>query len=163
MLSDGKKPVKDVGQSDVTDVLVVEELQAQLQEKDEAYRRVLADYQNVVKRAQEEKRQWLQVACQDLLSDLLPSLDHLHMAVSHFPDPSLKMIVGDLDRVLVQHGLEKMETLGQSFDAQTMEAVDVAAGEKDQVVAEQLAGFRLNGKVLRHAQVVVGNGEVEKS
>lgn len=136
-----------------------EELQAALEQKEEAHRRVLADYQNVVKRAQDEKRQWLQVAAGDLVSDLLPSVDHLQLAMTHFPDPSLKMIVGEMERVLQQHGLERMKTVGETFDEQTMEAVETTAGKKDIVVAEQLAGYRFNGKVIRHAQVIVGNGE----
>ncbi len=137
----------------------ITQLEEALQEKEEAHRRVLADYQNVVKRAQEEKRQWLQVAGGDLVSDLLPSLDHLQMAQTHFPDPSLKMIVGEIERVLESHGLQKMECVGKSFDAETMEAVEATSGPKDQVLQEQLAGYHFNGKVLRHAQVVVGAGE----
>jgi molecular chaperone GrpE len=136
----------------------IEQLQAALAEKEEAHRRVLADYQNVVKRAQEEKRQWLQVAAGDLVGDLLPSFDHLQLAVTHFPDPSLKMIVDEMERVFKQHGLQKMETVGKTFDAQTMEAVETVSGEKDVVVREQLVGYTLNGKVIRHAQVIVGNG-----
>jgi molecular chaperone GrpE len=146
-------------QSDTSLDQKLEQLQAEVAEKEEAHRRVLADYQNVVKRSQDEKRQWLQVAVGDLVSDLLPSFDHLQLAVAHFPDPSLKMIVGEMERVLQQHGLQKMETVGDPFDALTMEAVDTAPGEKDIVVSEQLAGYRLNGKVIRHAQVIVGNGE----
>lgn len=150
--------MSDTQQNDQSLDQQLEELQLLLVEKEEANRRILADYQNLVKRAQDEKRQWLQVAAGDLVGDLLPSFDHLQLAVTHFPDPSLKMIVGEIERVLSQHGLEKMKTVGESFDAQTMEAVDTAVGEKDQVVSEQLAGYRFNGKVIRHAQVVVGNG-----
>jgi molecular chaperone GrpE (heat shock protein) len=89
----------------------------------------------------------------------VPSFDHLQLAVAHFPDPSLKMIVGEVERVLQQHGLQKMNVVGEKFDAQTMEAVDTSAGEKEIVTGEQLAGYTLNGKVIRHAQVIVGNGE----
>lgn len=137
----------------------IAELEEQVTLKDEAYKRALADYHNVVRRAQEDRKVWTQMASRDLLTDLLPTLDHLEMALKHFQDASLKMIVGELQRVLSSHGVERLQVIGTSFDPETMEATEVVSGMKDEVVTEQQAGYKLNGTILRHAKVAVGGGE----
>ncbi len=141
----------------------IEQLQQEVTHKEEAYKRALADYHNVVRRSQEDRKVWTQMASRDLITDLLPTIDHLELALKHFSDASLKMIVGELQRVLEQHGVERMLVVGKMFDPETMEAIDVVSGTKDQVVSEQQAGYKLNGAVLRHAKVVVGGGETPTS
>jgi len=136
----------------------LEALQQQVQEKEELYRRALADYRNLQAQTQQEKIRLIQMASAGLMEEMLPTLDHLEMALQHFKDPSLQMIADQLLQVLQSHGLARIEVAGQPFDHLTMEAVDTAAGEKDVVVALRRQGYRLNGNVLRHAQVVVGDG-----
>lgn len=141
----------------------VEELQALLeieqsakQSAEEAYKRALADYQNLQFRTQQERAQLIKNAGSELLQDLLPTLDHLDLALKHFTDPSLQMVANELRKTLEQHGLQKIETIGQAFDPSTMEAVDTAPGTENQVVSEQRAGYKLGQAVIRHALVVVG-------
>lgn len=130
----------------------------QLAAKDEAYRRALADYQNLQRRSAQEKTQLMAAAAQVVLADLLPTLDHLQLAAQHIADPSLNMIVTDLTRSLEHHGLEKITTVGQPFDPAVMEAVDVqtdGSTADNTVIAEQRAGYKCRGQLLRPAQVVV--------
>lgn len=136
----------------------VEELETQLKQKEEDHKRALADYQNLVQRSVQEKKLHAARANANLLEELLPTLDHLELALQHFSDPSLQMIADNLSRTLQEHGLKKMKVVGQPFDEHTMEAVDTAAGPEGTVVAEQQAGYWLNGTVLRHARVSVGIG-----
>jgi molecular chaperone GrpE len=132
------------------------DLEQQLQEKDEGYRRALADYQNVLRRSADEKRTFVTLANQGLMSDLLPTLDHLSLAVQHFPDPSLKMIWEELQKVVEAHGLAKFEPIGEAFNAQTMEAVDVEDGKQDTVLKVRRVGYKLGNYILRPAEVIVG-------
>lgn len=125
---------------------------------EEAHKRALADYQNLQQRTQQERQIWIERANSELLSDLIPTLDHLDLALQHFSDPSLKMVANQLLKTLERHGLERLTTVGQNFDHATMEAIDTAPGIKDQVISEQRAGYRLGNAVLRHASVVVGTG-----
>ncbi len=136
---------------------VVAQLQQQVIEKEEAHKRALADYHNLMRRTAEEKKALVASANQNIVSDMLPTLDHLEMAVQHYPDGSLQMIVNDLKKTLEQYGLQRMETVGKPFDPATMEAVDTVQSEDKAgvVVREQRAGYRLNDLVLRHAEVVV--------
>ncbi|MCD8507191.1 nucleotide exchange factor GrpE [Candidatus Woesebacteria bacterium] len=132
------------------------QLQQLVVEKEEAHKRALADYQNLLRRSTEEKKALVASANQNIVADLLPTLDHLEMAMQHYPDGSLQMIVNDLKKTLENYGLQKMEVVGKPFDANTMEAVDTADGESGHVVREQRSGYTLHGTVLRHAEVVVG-------
>ncbi len=142
--------------SDADQVDQVLELQALVIEKDEAHKRVLADYQNLLHRSAEEKKVLIASANRTMMSDLLPTLDHLELAMTHFEDSSLQMIVSGLRKTLENYGLRRIETVGLKFDPHTMEAVDTASGEEGIVVREQRAGYRLQDTVLRHAEVVVG-------
>jgi molecular chaperone GrpE len=70
----------------------------------------------------------------------------------------LQMGLQRLERTLRQHGLDPVAAVGQPFDPELMEVVDVAvdsgrpAGE---VVEEMRRGYLWNGKVFRYAQVRV--------
>jgi molecular chaperone GrpE len=144
----------------------VEDLQSQLeaalsaqQVAEEAHKRALADYKNLEFRTRQERGQIIKRACADLLSDLIPTLDNLDMALQHFSDPSLKMVAAELNNTLERHGLSRLQTVGSTFDPHTMEAIDTAAGNKDEVIREQRSGYKLADSVLRPASVVVGNGQ----
>ena len=54
--------------------------------------------------------------------------------------------------------LEKIETVGQKFDHNSMEVIAVfkdESKEEDIVLDEFQAGYTLNGKVIRYAKVIV--------
>jgi molecular chaperone GrpE len=140
----------------------IDQLKQSLAQSQEATKRSLADYANLQKRTLMERQQYVAMAGAALLSDILPTLDHLELAIAHGADASIKMIRDEFVRALSQHGLQPMDVVGRPFDAQTMEAVDTAEGEKDKVVAVQQAGYWLGKQVLRHAKVVVGNTKMSK-
>lgn len=61
-----------------------------------------------------------------------------------------------IERVLPEFGLEPIATLGQPFDPNTMEVVEVAAGGPSGTVLNEVRrGYRWNGTVFRYAQVTV--------
>jgi molecular chaperone GrpE len=140
----------------------VQALQQQVAEKEEAYRRALADYRNLQQQTQQDRARLIQMAGEQVLSDLLPTLDHIEMALKFVKDEaifrSLELIQGSLLEVVKKHGLERLPVVNQAFDLTTMEAIDTAPGPKNQVVDVYRQGYRLQGNVIRHAQVVVGDG-----
>jgi molecular chaperone GrpE len=140
---------------------LIGELQEQVAQKDAAYRRALADYQNLQRRTQEDQQRFVKLATAGIIERILEPLDHLEMAAKHMNDKGLGMVVQQFLKVLEEEGVKKIETSGKSFDHETMEAIDTADGEKDQVVQEQSAGYMMNGYVLRTAKVVVGSGAVK--
>ena len=137
----------------------IAQLQAELASCEEARKRALADYANLQKRTLLERQQYIAMAGAAILTDLITTLDHLELAATHFPDPSLRMITDELRRKLGDHGLRAMSVLGQSFDPQTMEAIELGPGAKNEVIKVQEAGYWLGEQVLRPAKVIVGNGQ----
>ena len=68
------------------------------------------------------------------------------------------MSLNRIDRVLPQFGLERIECVGERFDPETMEVIDIVpAGEYSagEVVEEVRRGYRLNDALFRYAQVRV--------
>lgn len=65
-------------------------------------------------------------------------------------------LVMQLDKVLEELGVKKIESVGKKFDPNFHEAVREVAGEEDGMVVDELqSGFELNGKVIRPSQVVI--------
>lgn len=132
----------------------VASLQQQLVAAQEREKRVLADYQNLVRRGQEERLRFVQMANRELATALLQPLEHLELAVGQLKDKGLAMTVEQLQRALKEFGLEKIEVLGQPFDVNTMEAVEGSQGKVVKQVVRQ--GYSLNGTVIQHAKVILG-------
>lgn len=147
-----------------------EELRA-LREKaakaDEYYDRLLrsaADLDNYKKRAERERSDILKYAHEEIMSDLLVVLDNFERALQAAEtgaDPTqlaegVKLIRKQLLTVLQKYGLKPIEALGKPFNPEFHEAV--AQVESDEhpegtVLAEQLKGYTLNGRLLRPAVV----------
>jgi molecular chaperone GrpE len=73
------------------------------------------------------------------------------------------MSVQRLDRALRQHGLEPIATVGQPFDPERMEVVEVVTTSdrpSGEVVVEMRRGYLWRDQVFRFAQVSVAKGSV---
>lgn len=158
------EPVSDKSEPDVTggeDLQITQltqkitELETALAASIEREKRVLADYQNVVRRSQEDRVRFVKMAASEFVETLLAPLDHLAMAAAQLNDKGLNMVVTELWQVLQSQGLEEIEVLNKPFDVSVMEAVD-KQGKATKVVSVVSRGYRLNGEVIRHAKVVLG-------
>jgi len=127
----------------------------ELENLENLLKRALADYQNLEKRGNEEKSEWIKMANRDLLFKLLPVFDTLNLAQKHIQDEGLILSIKQFEDVLKSVGVEKINTQDQAFDPSTMEVVE-KIGEGEKVIEEIRAGFKLFDKVLRPALVKVG-------
>ena len=137
----------------------IEALQGKIQELEESYKRVLADYQNQERRHKELESQVVKFAQASLVEKILVSLDSLEMAQSHLKDKGLQMVIDQLTKTLEAEGLTVIESQDKTFDPNTMDCLDLVSGEKDLVVETVSKGYLLFDKVLRPAKVKVGNGD----
>lgn len=134
-----------------------EDLEKKEQELEDKLKRILADYQNLERRVTEEKEELKKSANRGLILHLLPVLDTLYLANKHLNnDEGLKLSIQKFHGILAQEGLEDFYTKGMKFDPSIMEAVGVKEGEEGRVLEEVRTGYKLNGKILRPAQVIVG-------
>lgn len=149
----GSKNQKDK-QLDETLSLRIAELEQQVQQAQLKEQRALADYQNLVRRTQEEMIKRSKLAAHDFVVSLLQPLEHLHMASEQLKDPGLAMVVDQFWKVLADQGLEKMECVGKPFESNSMEAVE-SAGKGEKVTKVLRNGYLLNAEVVQVARVVL--------
>lgn len=159
-----KAPAAQSQKSSQSSDAVVAELQQQLKQAQEAEKRALADYQNVIRRNQEERVQFAKMATREMVSDLLQPLEHLSMAAAQLDDTGLNMVIDQLWAKLKDHGLEEIDPQGQPFNIETMEVVENQTTENGAqleletlvVTKVQRKGYRLNGQVIQFARVTLG-------
>ncbi len=126
----------------------------------EKYLRALADYQNLIRQSQKEKEEFFRYALADFLQDILPVYDHLKMSVANLKEEEqkspwvegVKYVLKQFKDVLEARGVEEIKTVGEAFDHETMDALE---GEGEIVDKEIKAGYKLNGRVISPAKVVV--------
>ena len=108
----------------------------------------------------------------NFLTTLLPVLDNLNLAVSASEtDPSIEHlrsgVIGtarSFERALLDVGVEAIPSVGEDFDPELHEAVDIAATDAEndgKIVAEYSSGYKFGDKLLRPARVQVGKAVVE--
>lgn len=150
-----KKTVVDQPQDDI----VSDDKDKKIEELTDQLKRAVADYRNLERRSFEERSEAIKFANKQLIESLLPAFDTLFLAGKYTSDESVKLTVTRILEVLKENGIEKVETNDAKYNADTMEAVEVIKGNKDMVIEELRPGFTIFGKLIRPAQVKVGNGE----
>jgi molecular chaperone GrpE len=131
----------------------------------DAYLRLLAEYDNYRKRSQREKDALYADIRADTLKQFLPVYDNLMRALSQSTADEayrkgVEMIMAQFNKTLETLGVERIESLGRTFDPALHNAVmhvdDEEKGENEIVEVFQ-EGFRLGDKVIRFAMVKVAN------
>lgn len=150
--------------------------EAQQPSEAEIYRerliRLQADFDNYRKRMARDKADMIKSANADLLSAMLPALDHIDHALASLEKTTagteatesnpyiegFKLIQNELLRGLNKFGLSPIESIGKPFDVEVHEALSKMPSDSvapEHVLFEVRKGYMLNGKVLRAAQVIV--------
>ena len=126
-------------------------------------KRALADYQNLERRIDEERRLLSHLSSALVIEKLLPVLDNLESAQKHLKDEGLEIVTKQFKEVLVSEGVEEIVSEGSLFDPNLHEAVEILGSDKEGIVLKVLRkGYKINDKVLRPAQVAVGRGKVDQ-
>jgi|SRR3989344_6634180 len=126
------------------------------QELEESLKRALADYHNLEKRVEEERKLLSRLSASLLIEKLLPVLDNLEQAQSHLNDEGLAIVIKQFRDILTAEGVEEIPAQGSQFDPHLHEAVETQAGDNDNVVAKVLTkGYKIDNTVIRPAKVVV--------
>lgn len=127
-------------------------------------KRVAADFDNYRKRTTRDSSEIFERATEKVVRSLMPVLDTFDAAVDAEPktDTEKQLYSGMLNtreqllNALKDQGLEVISTIDESFDPEVHEPVGAPDRDGDLVVTKELRrGYRLNGKVLRAALVVV--------
>jgi molecular chaperone GrpE len=144
----------------------LDDLRRQLDDKHDRLLRALAEADNIRRRAQRDREDFVKYANESLLRDLIPVLDNLDRALeaarstagSESVVAGVELIQRELLRVLERAGVTRYTAVGQPFDPTRHEAIArvvSAEATPDTVVTETAPGYLLNGRVLRPAMVAV--------
>jgi len=145
------------------------ELEGRAAERDECYNKWLkvhAEYENTRRRMEKEKAEHRKFANEDIIAQLFPIVDNFDMALAAMENAKdkaavmdgIKLVQKEFHKVLEERGVEKIETEGKEFDPNFHEAVfaEPTKDHPDGVILEEVrAGYTLNGRLLRPAQVKV--------
>ena len=121
-------------------------------------KRALADYQNLKRRVEKDKYEYVKFATSAIIDKLLSVLDDLEKASKHLKDQGLKLAINQFKSILELEGVKEIKNLNKQFDPQTSDCVELVKGEKNKIIEIIKKGYTLHGKVLRPAQVKVGQG-----
>ena len=121
-------------------------------------KRSLADYQNLKKRIETDKDEFIKFASATVIDKLLSVLDDLERAETHLKDKGLKLALDQFRQVLKSEGVEELTVINTDFDPQTSDCQQLVKGPKNKIINIIQKGYLLNGKVLRPAKVKVGQG-----
>jgi molecular chaperone GrpE len=135
---------------------MMKNLTKQVADLEAKWKRAVADYRNLERRVNDQQRAVVKFANALLIEKLLAVGDDLERANEHLQDGGLKLIIDRFKDILKSEGVDMIETQDKEFDPHLMECTETVAGAKNRVVKVIRAGYTLNGKVLRPAQVAVG-------
>lgn len=146
-----------------------------VEERNNQYMRLAADFENFRKRTQREKEELeLQIKC-SVIADLLPVVDSFELARTHIQTEteaeekihrSYQGVYKQLVECLKRIGVSAMQAKGKPFDPNLHEAVlrEATNEHPEGTVLEELKrGYMLGDRVLRHAMVKVAAPAEESS
>ncbi len=139
------------------------QLEQRVADLENQLKRAVADYQNLEKRVSEGRSELTRWGTAELLTKMLPVLDHLEQALGGMSEQEkasgwakgVELAIKQFSEVLKSEGLDEIIADGV-FNPSLHEAVDTQDGEDNMILKITRKGYNLNGKVLRPAQVVVG-------
>lgn len=121
------------------------------------YTYMLADLDNFKKRNIKEKESSYNKGVEKTILAILPVLDDFERAFNHNElAEGGKLIYKKLVDAIKTLGVERIE-IGEDadFNVDEHEAVSMI-GENNKIKDEVLAGYKMNGKVIRYSKVIVG-------
>ncbi|MDD6473561.1 MAG: nucleotide exchange factor GrpE [Bacteroidales bacterium] len=128
------------------------------------YLRLSAEFDNYRKRTLKEKAELILNGSEKCVTSILPILDDLERALKNIPSDEaregVELIYNKFIKVLEQNGVKAIETEGLALDTDYHDAIAIVPAPTEELKGKimdcTLKGYVLNEKVIRHAQVVVG-------
>ena len=144
---------------------IIDPKQQELDELNDRYKRVLAEFENYKKRSGKERETLYNSILSDIVEIFLPIVDNLENALKiETQDEEYKkgieLILKQFKDILKAKGVEEIPAVGETFDPALHEAVSsIQDPEKNtqEIVQEYRKGYKIGHKVIRHSMVVVAN------
>lgn len=152
----------------------IKDLQDQVEKQKDNYVRSMADFDNYRRRMVRELEEMRKNAAFSLIEDLLPILDNLSLgleaakkgeSVSEIVQ-GFQMVFDQFKAILIDNGVHELNPEGAFFDHNEHECVSLIGSmevEANKVISVVRLGYRLNGRLLRPASVIVSSGLANNS
>jgi molecular chaperone GrpE len=141
---------------------------AELEKAQDRLVRLQADFENFRRRALSERHDLYQYGAENLVKDLLLTVDNLDRAIGHARESGggdlesllrgVELVQRELMAALTKHGVVRIEAEGQPFDPAVHEAMAQAPDDSvapNTVIEEMQTGYKLRDRLLRPARVIV--------
>jgi molecular chaperone GrpE len=165
---DGHVKAPETSASDDFSGEEIERMAGQLVENRDKYVRLLADFDNFRRRAHKERQDIIQYGHENLVKDLLSTVDNLDRAIEHAHQSDggdlasllqgVELVQRELYAVLAQHEVHVINAEGSQFDPSLHEAmaqVQDDSAPANSVIEVLQKGYQLRDRLLRPARVVV--------
>lgn len=129
--------------------------------------RTRADFENYIKRSDNEKAAAREAGQASAILKLLPVIDNIERAIVHIPAElrdnnwvqGIEGLVKNLEKLLDELNLKRIDAKpGTPFNPNLHDAVlfdENAEGEQEVIAEEMQTGYMLNGQPIRHSMVKV--------
>lgn len=156
--------IKQDNVEDITSKLEEKKLKEELDQMNDQYLRLQAEYTNYRRRTQQEKETIGLYANEKIMQELILVIDNMERALESFEDKEDAMYKGvdlvykQLKDTLEKNGLEEIEAENKEFDPNLHLAVmqeSVEGVEPNKVTMVLQKGYKLGDKVIRATMVKV--------
>jgi len=140
------------------------------------WQRALADYKNLQAEVEKRRSEWVQMSEQQIVEEFLPVYDNFKKAFKNTDDADfyaddadhadvnkmknwvkgIGFIMKQFEKVLKDHGVEEIQTVGEIFNPELHEAVGEEEGEEEgKILREVESGYVMKGRVVKPAKVII--------
>ena len=162
---------KEASQDTEKELTIEEQLDAakkEIEELNDKLLRKIAEFDNYRKRTLKEKTELILNGGEKTIVSILPVIDDMERALKNMKNADdvaavlegVELIYKKFMDILGKQGVSVIETKDADFDVDIHEAIAQLPAPteelKGKVMDCTLTGYKLNDKVIRHAQVVVG-------
>ncbi len=151
----------------------IKEQEKKIKELEDKFLRLVAESDNMKKRLEREKREFLEYANENLLKDLLPVIDNIERAIEHADEESnvkdfikgVEMTLNNFLKILEKYNVKAIKAINEEFDPNYHEAMSIKETdevEANKVVEELQKGYMYKERLLRPSLVTVSKEPAKK-
>ncbi len=150
--------------------VIIDNLEEEKEELKDKYLRALANYENLRKRAIQEKEKIYNFTLEEVFRKILPILDDFERAFKSLEESKehkddyksfsdgIRLVYSNLNNLLKSYNIESFESIGEKFDPAKHDAIHVIEKEDEEndiILKETEIGYKIKDKILRPAKVIV--------
>ena len=148
--------------------LKIDSLNEELSELKEKNLRILAEFENFKKRANQNISDSYNRNLEKIIVSFLPIMDDLDRILDNKNTDDFKLLIDSIDMVkskiiniFEKYDVSSFNSLGSLFDADLHEAIMMQESKEKEntIINEFEKGYKINNKIIRHSKVIVSKGK----